>query len=123
MEANSKTFVVYMAIKELEKMPVHLKIHAQVKALIFDEAFTAIPIEYSNYSEFFSLENAAKLPEYIKINDHAIKLEKDKQPSFGPIYSLKQVDLETLKTYIETNLANDFIWASKSPTKTLIFFN
>lgn len=28
-----------------------------------------------------------------------------KQPLYGPIYSLKLVELETLKTYIKTNLA------------------
>ena len=40
---------------------------------------------------------------------HAIELEKGKQPSFGLIYSLRPVELEILKTYIKTNLANSFI--------------
>ena len=39
-------------------------------------------------------------------------LKKYKQPSIRPIYSLKQVELEILKIYIETNLANSFIWSS-----------
>ena len=43
------------------------------------------------------------------MNDHAIKLKEDKQPLFSPIYSLKPVELETLKIYIKINLANDFI--------------
>ena len=80
-------------------------------------------MKYSNYSDVFSAENAAELLEYIGINDHAIELEKDKQPSFGPINSLGPVELETLKIYIETNLANGFIWPSKSPFRALIFFN
>ena len=57
------------------------------------------------------------------MNEHAIKLEEGKQPPFGPIYSLGTVELETLKTYIETNLANDFIRPSKSPTGAPILFD
>ena len=45
-----------------------------------------------------------------------------KQPPYGPIYSLGSVELETLKTYIETNLANGFIRLSKSPADTPILF-
>ena len=51
----------------------------------------------------------AKFPEYIGINDYTIELEKNKQSTFCPIYSLKPIKLETLKTYIKTNLANSFI--------------
>ena len=69
------------------------------------------------------MENAAELPEYTGINDHAIELKKGKQPFFGLIYSLGPVELETLKTYIETNLANGFIWPSKSPIGALILFD
>ena len=57
------------------------------------------------------------------MNKYTIKLEEDQQPLFGPIYSLGQVELEMLKTYIETNLANGFIRPFKSPTGTLIFFD
>ena len=63
-----------------------------------------------------SLENT-------KINKHAIKLEKSKQPLFGPIYSLELIELETLKTYIKTNLVNDFIWFFKSPIGAPILFD
>ena len=64
-----------------------------------------------------------ELLENTGINEHAIKLEKSKQPPFGPIYSLGLVELETLKTYIETNLANGFIRSSKSPTEAPILFD
>ena len=57
------------------------------------------------------------------MNEHAIKLEELKQPLFRPIFSLGPVKLETLKTYIKTNLANSFIWPSKSPTRAPILFN
>ena len=69
------------------------------------------------------MENIAEILEYTKINDHAIKLEEGKQPLFGLIYSLRLVELETLKTFIKTNLANSFIRPSKSFIGALIFFD
>ena len=64
-----------------------------------------------------------ELLEHNGINEHIIKLEKSKQPSFRLIYSLGLVELKTLKTYIETNLANGFIRRSKSPADTSILFD
>ena len=61
--------------------------------------------------------------ENTKINKHAIELEENKQPLFRPIYSLDLVELETLKTYIKTNLANGFIRSSKSLANALILFD
>ena len=131
LDADSETFVVHVAIREREEMPVHSERQAQIEAeahidtqgqseaqvgaLIFNEAPTEVPAEYSDYSDVFSAENAAELPENTGMNEYAIELEKGKQPPFGPIYNPGPVELETLKTYIETNLANGFIWPSKSP--------
>ena len=64
-----------------------------------------------------------ELQENIGINEYAIKLEEDKQPPFGPIYSLGSIELETIKTYIKTNLANGFICSSKSPVEAPILFD
>ena len=55
------------------------------------------------------MENVAELSDQNKINDYAIKLEKSKQQLFGPIYSLRPVELEILKTYIKLNLTNSFM--------------
>ena len=109
LDANSKTFVVHIVIWKQEEMPVHFEKQAQVGALLFNKAPTRILAEYFDYSNVFSTEYAAELPENTGINEHAIKLEEDKQPLFGPIYSLEPVELEILKTYIKTNLANGFI--------------
>ena len=69
------------------------------------------------------MEYAAKLLEHIGMNDHAIELGEGKQPLFGSIYSLDPIKLETLKTYIKTNLANSFIWPFKSLARALILFD
>ena len=71
----------------------------------------------------FSKKSAIVLLEYIKINTHTIDLEEDKQPLYRPIYSLRLVELEIFKTYIETNLANSFICSLKSLANTPILFD
>ena len=80
-------------------------------------------IEYSDYSNVFLVENIVKLSKNIGINKDTIKLKEDKQLSFGSIYSLRLIKLETLKTYIKTNLANNFICSNKFLTKAFIFFD
>ena len=64
-----------------------------------------------------------ELPENTGINEHAIELIEDKQPPYGPIYSLGPVELETLKAYIETHLKTGFIRPSKSPAGASILFD
>ena len=122
LNVNSKTFVVYVAIREREEMPMHSKKQAQVGVLLFDKALTEVPAEYSNYSNVFLAENAAELPDNIGINEYDIEMEESKQPPFGLIYNLGPIELKTLKTYIKTNLANGFIWPSKSPVRAPFFW-
>ena len=88
-----------------------------------NKALNSILTKYSDFADVFSLELASELPEYTEINDHAIKLVDNRQPFYRPIYSLEPVELKTLKTYIETNLANGFIRLSKSPARASIFFD
>ena len=83
---------------------------------------TRIPAKYSDFSNVFSSDSAVELLEHTGINDHPINLLDDKQLLYGPIYSLGPVELETLKTYIEANLASSFIRLSKSSAGTPILF-
>ena len=50
-----------------------------------------------------------ELPKNPSINKCAIKLQDGKQSLYEPIYSLRPVELETLKIYIETHLKTGFI--------------
>ena len=77
--------------------------------------------KYSDYNNIFSAENTVKLLEISKINEYTIKLEEDKQAFFELICSLDLVELEMLKTYIKTYLANGFIRLSKSLTRVFLF--
>ena len=96
---------------------------AQIDALVANEAPTPISTEYSDFANVFSPELASKLPEHTRINNHAIKFVDNRQPPYGPIYSLGPIELETLKSYIETNLKNGFIRFSKSPAGAPILFD
>ena len=121
LDIVSEAFIVYIAIREQEEMAMNsdkkaqiegqsgAKSKIQVGALILNKAVTEVLAEYSNYNNIFLAENTVELSEHTKINNYAIKLEKDKQLLFKSIYSLGQVELETLKTYIKTNLADSFI--------------
>lgn len=59
----------------------------------------------------------------IGIDEHTIKLLKNMQPLYGPIYALRLVELEILKTYIETYLKTRLIQPFKSLTSTSILFD
>ena len=81
-----------------------------------------MPTKYSNFADIFLQKLANIFLERTNINEHAIKLEEGKQPPYKPIYSLGLVELETFKTYIKTNLANNFINTLKSLANALILF-
>lgn len=57
------------------------------------------------------------------MNEYIIELVKGKYPPYKPIYSLEPIELETLKTYIQTQMKIGFIQLFKSPAGTSIFFN
>ena len=100
---------------------IHPDRAVQIASLLAEEV--RIPDEYSDFADVFSEAKALVLPERTELNEHAIDLEDGKQPPYGPIYSLGPVELETLKTYIETYLKTGFIRPSKSPAGAPILFD
>ena len=106
--------------------PLEFNIHPsrrlQIFGLIAEKATIKIPAEYSDFVDELFPDLASELFKQIEINDHAIKLVNDKQLSYGPFYSLEPVELEILKIYIETNLANGFIRLYKSVAGIPILF-
>ena len=118
LDKHVETFVMHVTF--LLTMAIHPTRKAQVALLVAKEV--KIPIKYSDFSDVFLEENALILPEVTELNQHAIKLQEGQQSPYRPIYSLGSVELETLKTYIEINLANSFIWPSKLPVGAFILF-
>ena len=131
LDLNHETYVVHVKSVSSDTSPSSspLKLDVltfcrpQISSLIAKEAPTKIPNKYVDFADVFSPNLASKLPKHIGINNHAIKLVDYQQPTYKPIYGLESVELETLKTYIKTNLANGFIRLSNSPTGAPILFN
>ncbi len=117
------------AIKLPIVMPIHPSRASQflddpiLAALQWDKAPIEIRTKYSNYADIFSLDLAMELLENTAMNEHAIELIEGKQPPYGPIYTLSPVELETLKTYIETHLKTGFIRLFKSLAGAPILFD
>ena len=119
-DLEHKTFVIHVA--SLNLVPwIYPNKEAQIASLLTEEV--KISDEYSNFTNVFLEEKALVLSEHTELNDHAINLEDGKQPPYGPIYSLGPIELETLKTYIETHLKTGFIQPFKSPAGAPILFD
>ena len=127
LDPEHETYVVHVAslssISLVASLDVHPFRRPQISGLIAKKTPTKVPTKYSDFVDIFSPNLASELPEHIEINNHAIELVDCQQPPYEPIYSLGPVELETLKAYIETNLANEFIRPSKSPAGALILFD
>ena len=103
-----------VALAEAITIQIYSSCQAQATLLISEK--TGIPAEYSDFSNVFSSNSAAELLEHTRINNHPINLLDDKQLPYDLIYSLRLVELETLKTYIKANLASGLIRPSKFPS-------
>lgn len=80
-----------------------------------------IPKKYANFLDVFFKKSAIILFNFLDINKYIIDMKPSKQPFNRPIYSLDIIELEILRIYIKTNLANRFIRPFKSLAKTFIF--
>ena len=62
------------------RMTIHSAGEAQLALLLTKEV--TVPVEYSDFADVFSEKSANVLPERTGANEHAIKLEKGKQPPY-----------------------------------------
>jgi len=87
-----------------------------------DTDTSRIPSEYHDYLDVFSKSKADQLPEH-RPYDHSIVLEDGETPPMGPIYSLSEVELTTLREFIQENLQKGYIRPSKSPCGAPVLFD
>lgn len=119
MNPTKKSFVVYIAYLS-GKTLIYLAQKTQINLLIAEKVITLA--KYLDFKDVFSKNLATELSEHSNINEHLIILKPAKYSLYRLIYNLKLVELETLKAYIETNLANNFIRLFKSSTGASILF-
>lgn len=101
-------------------MSIYLVQKAQIALLLAKKVI--ILAKYSNFVNVFLEKLTAKLLNCFNINKYLTNQELGKLPFYRLIYSLKPVELKTLKIYLKINLTSDFIYLFKLPTKTFIFF-
>ena len=118
MDKHVKAFVVHVI--SLSTIAIYPAKEAQIALLVIKEV--KVLTKYSDFLNVFLEEKVSILPKITKLNQQVIELQEGQQLPYGPIYSLDPIELKMLKTYIETNLTNDFIWPLKSPAGALIFF-
>ena len=126
LNPEHETYVVHVASlnsTSLVAFDIHPFQRLQIFGLIAKKVSTKVFAKHLDFTDVFSPDLASELPKYTRIKDHAIKLVDSQQLPYGSIYSLRPVELEIVKAYIETNLANGFIRLSKSPASTFILFD
>ena len=119
-----ETLIIYITFLNstyLINADIYLFCRPKIAGLIAKETLTKVSIKYVNFVDVFFLDLASKFFKYTGINNYAIELVNGQQPFYRPIHSLEPLKLETLKTYIKTNLANIFIQPFKSSLGTSIF--
>ena len=105
LDPKHETYVVHIVslnstlLASLGSTPlnVHPSQKLQISGLIAEKASTKVSAEYSDFADVFSSDVASKLFEHTGINNYAKKLVNIQQPSYGSIYNLWPVELETLK--------------------------
>ncbi len=84
-------------------------------------AESQLPAEYHDLAEAFSKTKATQLPPH-RTGDCAIDLQPGSQPPKGRIFPLSQPEVESMKSYIEEELAKGFLRPFTSPASAGFFF-
>lgn len=119
LDLGKKVFIKYVVYLSSIIM-IFLAQDSQIALLITKKV--VIFAKYLDYINVFLKKSAIELFKHFNINKYTINLELSKQLLYGLIYSLRSIELEILKTYIEINLVNSFICLSKFFVKDFIFF-
>jgi Reverse transcriptase (RNA-dependent DNA polymerase)/RNase H-like domain found in reverse transcriptase len=80
-----------------------------------------LPEEYQDFADVFAENEEDHLPQASSVQ-HSIKTEEGKPVPYGPIYPLSQLELRTLREYIEDSLQKGWIQESRSPAGAPILF-
>ena len=97
LDMDNKTFVIYMTALDIIIPNIYPSQIVQIRLLKANKVLIIIFVKYFDYTNIFLPEFIVKLLKYIKIYNNDLKLVKDKQLSYGLIYSLKLMELEILK--------------------------
>ena len=80
-----------------------------------------VPEEYRDFADVFDKEKAHTLAPH-RPYDLKIDIEEGSSPPVTPMYPLSQIELETLREFIETHLRSGFICSTTSPHGAPVLF-
>lgn len=80
-----------------------------------------IPSEFMRYKSVFMKESFDQLPP-CQPWDHAIELIPGSDPRFSKVYPMNPIEQRELDDFLEENLSSGWIWPSKSPMASPVFF-
>jgi transposase InsO family protein len=86
-----------------------------------EDPMARVPPEYHDYADVFSEQEARHLPPH-RPYDHKIDLEDGATLPTGCVYNMSEVELKTLKDYIDEMLGKGFIRSSRSPVGAPVLF-
>ncbi len=78
--------------------------------------------EFNEFDDVFSLKNEKILANHKKKIDHVIKLKNDKQSSYEFFYNLFNIELKTLRLYLDDALSRDIIKYSINSIEASMIF-
>ena len=113
---NIEAFVVYITFFTL-KLIIYLARKAQIALFLAKKVI--VPVKYSRFADVFLKKSAKILLKRIRIR---YWVGKRQTTTPRPIYNLVMIELNTFKTYIKTNLDNEFFTALKLLENILILF-
>ena len=82
---------------------------------------SVVPQEYYNFLDVFSKKDLDTLPPHRKY-DYQIQLEKKQKPGHAPLYKMSPKELDAVKRYLDSHLANGFIQASSASYSLPVLF-
>ena len=108
---------------QTKRIQIYFLEYSRLQKIIIETNFddsSSLLEQYKEFEDVFSEEKTAKLSNRTSY-DHAIETKR-KMFFFESIYNMSIIELETLRKYINENLAKKFIVKSISSTKISILF-
>jgi hypothetical protein len=117
---NQNKRILGLIKKQLHKLDKQLQQQKEIETTTQEDRLKNIPEEYRIYDRLFKEELETKVPQHSRW-DHEIWLKTDDLP-FQKIYSLNGKELETLREYLDTELAKGNIRISTSSAGFPVMF-
>ena len=122
---GAAAFVHACKLPGMQSFRIHLSntSFSAKSASVSDEApdLSLIPEEYHDYADVFNKAKAMELAPHCPY-DLKIDLEEGSSPPIVPMYPLSQVELKTLREFIDEHLRTGFIRSSSSPHGAPVLF-